>query len=100
LQLHQHPQLHVLDVLPSGLVVAALDGAVTNCPSATLTAVAGSRMITLSGATLPAGGSCTVQVNIGATSTGNKMNTTSPISSKEGGSSSGGAQASILVTPN
>ncbi|MFD7262149.1 DUF11 domain-containing protein [Streptomyces sp. NPDC059874] len=83
------------DPLPAGLVVAGPNGVANNCPNATVTATPGSNSISVSGATLSPSGTCTIRVNVTATSTGIKENTTSPVSS---GQTLAGAPASASIT--
>jgi uncharacterized repeat protein (TIGR01451 family) len=73
------------DVLPAGLSVATPNGLTGSCGGGTITAVAGSGSITLSGATIAANTQCTFSVNVVATTAGAKSNTTSPITSTNGG---------------
>jgi hypothetical protein len=82
------------DTLPAGLVVATPNGLSGSCGGGTITAAAGS--ISLAGATLTVGASCMFSVNVQAASTGFWTNTTSAVSSVEGGSG-GTASASINV---
>jgi Big-like domain-containing protein len=82
------------DTLPAGLVVATPNGLTGNC-GGTVTAVAGSTSVTLSGASLAANSPCAFSVNVAATAAGSQVNTTSPISSTEGGS---GAPATATLT--
>ena len=83
------------DNLPAGLVLASPSGISGSCDGV-VTATAGSPDITLSGATLPAGGSCMLQVDVTGTSAGVKLNTTGNVTSTEGGNG-GAATASIVV---
>lgn len=70
------------DVLPSGLTVSApLIGA---CGGGTITAVPGSNSISLSGASLASGASCTFSVQVNGTAVGVQTNTTSTITTAEG----------------
>ncbi len=73
------------DVLPAGLVVATPNGLTGSCGAGTITAVAGTGTISLVGATLPAGGSCTFAINVVATTSGTKVNTTAAVTSVESG---------------
>ncbi len=65
--------LAVTDSLPSGFVISATPSAATTCTSGTVTAVAGSGTVSLSGGnlgvTIAAAASCTVSVNVTAPST-------------------------------
>jgi arabinogalactan endo-1,4-beta-galactosidase len=84
------------DALPSGLIVSAPNGLTGNCGGGTITAVAGSASVSLSGATLAAGASCTFAVNVAGTTAGPQNNVTSAVTSAEAGSG-GTASAQITV---
>ena len=73
------------DALPAGVVVATPDGGTGSCGGGTITAIAGSGSIGLVGAALPAGGTCTFAVDVTGTTLGPKVNTTSPVTSTNGG---------------
>ena len=83
------------DTLPAGLLVADPNGLTGSCGGGTITATAFTATVSLAGATLPASGSCSFSVNVVATSTGSKDNTTSPVISNEAAS---GAAATATVT--
>ncbi|MBN9082827.1 MAG: hypothetical protein BGP04_01380 [Rhizobiales bacterium 62-17] len=83
--------------LPSGLIVATPNGASGSC-GGTLSATAGSGSISLSGGTLAASASCTISVNVKATSVGVKSNTTGVVGSTEGGNGTTSNTASLTVT--
>ncbi|MFA6958730.1 MAG: hypothetical protein WC538_22910 [Thermoanaerobaculia bacterium] len=83
------------DLLPAGLLVAAPNGLTSDCGGA-VTAVAGSRGVTLANVVLPASGSCTMTVNVMGTSLGPKNNTTGAVTSTEVGPG-GTASASVTV---
>ncbi|MBI4751529.1 MAG: DUF11 domain-containing protein [Acidobacteria bacterium] len=83
------------DLLPAGLVVATPPNISAVC-SGTVTAVAGSSTISLSGGSLTAGNSCTIQVNVTGVAAGVQNNTTGNIQSTQGGTG-GTASASITV---
>jgi hypothetical protein len=84
------------DTLPAGLVVSTPNGLVGTCGGGTISAVAGSGSISLAGATLAGSASCNFSVNVTATTTGVKNNTTSAVTSVEGGNG-GTASASVTV---
>jgi uncharacterized repeat protein (TIGR01451 family) len=74
------------DTLPAGLLVQVPDnGLVGTCGGGTITAVPGSNSISLSGATLPVNGSCTFSVVVQGANIGVWVNTTSPVTSTNGG---------------
>src|SRR5579864_5281818 len=73
------------DSLPAGVVVATPPNVNGSCGSGTITAIAGSGSISLSGGTLATSGSCTFSVDVTGTTAGVKLNTTGAISSTEGG---------------
>jgi uncharacterized repeat protein (TIGR01451 family) len=72
------------DTFPSGLVVADLPAASNGCGGA-FSASAGASGVSLNGGTVPAGGSCTISVNVTPKTPGLKSNTTGSISSTNGG---------------
>jgi len=63
------------DSYPAGMVNAATPAASTTCAGGTVMAAAGGTSFSLSGATVPAGGSCQVQVTITAPVSGPFTNT-------------------------
>jgi uncharacterized repeat protein (TIGR01451 family) len=72
------------DTLPAGLVVATPNGLTGAC-GGTVTAAAGGGSMALANGGLAANGSCAVTVNVTAVTAGLKSNTTSPVTSTEGG---------------
>ncbi|HEY6248324.1 MAG TPA: Ig-like domain repeat protein, partial [Candidatus Angelobacter sp.] len=83
------------DMLPANVVVATPNGATGNCNGGTLTAGAGSGIITLTGGTVPVGSSCVVSVNVTSSVIGSYTNTTGAVSSTNGGT---GNTASATLT--
>jgi uncharacterized repeat protein (TIGR01451 family) len=82
------------DTLNGGLVVSTPNG-LTNTCGGIPTATPGTTSISLSGGTIAAGGSCTLTVNVTGTATGVIPNTTSAVTSFEGGP---GNTASATIT--
>ena len=84
------------DTLPAGLVVSTPNGLTGTCGAGTITATAGTNVISLSGGTIAASGSCTFSVNVTGIAAGTQNNTTGNVTSTEGGTG-GTASASINV---
>jgi hypothetical protein len=84
------------DALPSGLVIATPNGLTGSCGGGTIAATAGGTAISLSGATLAAASSCSFAVGVTGVALGVQNNTTSAVTSTEGGSGSP-ATASVTV---
>jgi hypothetical protein len=78
------------DTLPAGLVVSTPSGLSGSCGGGTVTATAGSRSVTLTGATLAGDATCTITINVTGTSEGVEQESTM-VSSTNGGT---GAPAS------
>jgi hypothetical protein len=85
------------DTLPAGLVVATPNGLSGGCGGGTITAVAASNMVSLSGASLNGNASCTFSVNVVATATGSFLNTTSTLTSSIGAGNM--ASDTLVVVP-
>ncbi len=86
------------DTLPDGVIVATPASVVNTCSSGTVTAVEGSSMITFSGGTLAPNTSCSFSVTVQGITYGEKVNTTSTISSVEGGPGAA-ATDTLIVQP-
>jgi len=84
------------DTLPAGLVISTPNGQVGTCGAGTITATAGTNVISLTGATLAQSTSCTFSVNVTGAAAGTQNNTTGNVTSTEGGTG-GTASASINV---
>jgi uncharacterized repeat protein (TIGR01451 family) len=84
------------DALPAGLVVANPPNATDGC-GGTFTPLAGDTTLTFSGGTIAAASSCVISVKVQVTTAGSKTNTTSAITSANGGT--GGTSNTVtLVT--
>jgi hypothetical protein len=84
------------DTFPAGLVVATPNGLSNSC-GGTVTAVAGSGSVSLTGGTLAGGGNCTIALSVTGTTAGNKNNTTGAISANESGAGATSNTATIVV---
>jgi hypothetical protein len=85
------------DAFPTGLEVAAVpNDNTTGCGTPTFAPMAGDTMLSFSGGTIAANGTCTVTVDVTGTTAGAKDNTTSAVTSTEGGPG-GTASASLTV---
>ncbi len=74
------------DNLPSGVKVAGTpDASATDCGSPTWSPSADDTSLSFSGGTIAASGTCTVEVDVTATSAGAKVNTSGNVSSTNGG---------------
>jgi hypothetical protein len=84
------------DTFPAGLIVSTPNGLVSSC-GGTITATAGGNTISLSGATLAAGASCSFSVSVTATGStlGQLTNTTSTVTSAQAVGAA--ATASIFI---
>ena len=72
------------DSYPANMVNTPAPGATNSC-GGTVTAAVNGSSLALSGGTIPAGGSCTVTVNVTITDTGSFTNSTGPISTTNAG---------------
>ena len=86
----------VTDPLPSGLVVSNPNGLTGSCGGGTITANAGANSISVTGAAIPANSQCTFAVNVTGIGAGNQVNTTSAVTSTNGGTGNS-AVASLNV---
>ncbi len=64
-----------VDNMPAGMVLSATPNPVSNCPGASMTAVAGASSFAMANATLAANSSCLVAVNVTLVSSGTFQNT-------------------------
>src|SRR5207247_5414297 len=89
------------DSLPAGLQVAASPSASTTCTgSPTWAPTAGSTTLSFgqtTGANIPAGGSCTVSVNVTATTAGPHSNVSGFLSTSEGGTNTNSIASATLT---
>ncbi|HWX53744.1 MAG TPA: hypothetical protein VN176_04045, partial [Verrucomicrobiae bacterium] len=86
------------DSLPSGLVVATPNG-LTNTCSTTPTAVAGSGTVSLTGASLAPGASCTISVNVQGTTAGLKSNSVTVSDTIAGTGNTSSTSLTVVAPP-
>ncbi|HWH42909.1 MAG TPA: hypothetical protein VNU21_23880, partial [Usitatibacter sp.] len=88
------------DNYPSRLDNASSGGATTTCTGGTVTAVAETGTLTLTGGTIPANGSCTVTANVYSSTAGTYINTLAAgaVTTTNAGSSTTPATAQLVVT--
>ncbi|HYC93431.1 MAG TPA: DUF11 domain-containing protein [Thermoanaerobaculia bacterium] len=84
------------DTLPSGVQVAATPSAATTC-GGTWAATAGATTLTFAGGTIPAAGSCTVTVNVTATTAGAHPNVSGYLSTTETGQTTTSVASDVLT---
>lgn len=82
------------DVLPTGIQVAATPAVTSSCGTWTPAPAAGATTLSFTGGTIPprvgtTNGSCTLSVNVTATSAGSRTNISGPISTTQTGTNSG-----------
>jgi uncharacterized repeat protein (TIGR01451 family) len=76
------------DNYPVGMINAVLANGNTSCAGGTVTAVPGASSLSLSGATIPANGSCTVTVNVTSALEGIYVNGTGSVTTTNAGTGS------------
>ncbi len=84
------------DTLPAGVVVAATPAAATTCGGA-WAPTAGSGTLTYAAGTIPASGSCTVSVNVTATTGGAHSNVSGYLSTTETGQTTTSVASDVLT---
>ena len=87
------------DSLPSGLIVAAPNGLAGSCGGGTITAVARSASVSLSGAALAGGVSCTFSVNVTGTTAGTQNNSVTVTSANGGIGNTSLASVTVGTAP-
>jgi fimbrial isopeptide formation D2 family protein len=87
------------DTLPSGLVISTPSGRTGTCGGGTIAATQGANAISLAGASLPAGGSCSFSLNVTGIAAGTQNNTTGSVTSTEGGTGSSAFAAIVVTAP-
>jgi len=90
--------LALLDTYPVAISNATTPN-VTNTCGGTVTALAGSGSVDLSGGTVAAGGSCTVTVDVTSLTAGGHLNTTGVVSSTEAPDSAVAMDTLMVTTP-
>jgi arabinogalactan endo-1,4-beta-galactosidase len=88
------------DAFPSGLSVSSPNGLTGNCGGGTITALASSSSVSLAGASLAGGTSCSFAVNVTGTTTATQNNTTSAVTSTEAGNGKAASASLIVAGPS
>lgn len=93
-------EVSLTDTLPTGLVVAQNPATSTTCTGGTIDAFASSNIITMTGATVPASGSCSLTVQVLSNIAGTYVNTipAGAISSFEGITNDEVTSAKLIVS--
>ncbi|MFM8876446.1 MAG: sortase, partial [Anaerolineae bacterium] len=88
------------DTFPAGMQVAGTPNASTNnCGAPTFAPAAGNTSLSFSGGTIAASGTCTVTVDVTATTGGSKVNTTGNVTSTNGGTGNTGTDTLNVNVP-
>jgi uncharacterized repeat protein (TIGR01451 family) len=87
------------DTLPAGITVATPNGLTGSCGGGTITATAGSGAVSLTGGTIATAATCNFTVNVTGTSPGVFNNTTSTVSSTNGGTGNTATATLTVATP-
>jgi len=88
------------DTLPAGLVVATPNGLVGTCAGGTINAAAGSGAISLNGATILPGASCTFSLNVTGAGAGVKTNSVTVLSTECGQGNTATATLTVVGPPS
>lgn len=90
------------DTYPSGIVNDSTPNATTSCPGGSVSATAGGNSVGISGASIPANGSCTMTVRVKSATAGSYANRITTVSTTNAGSrtdaTNGIANATLTVT--
>ena len=92
--------LDFTNTLSAGFTVATVPAASTTCTGGTLTAVAGAGSVSYTGGTVAAGASCTVTVNVTATTAGSDTNTSGALTSNLGNSGTATGTVTVVAAPS
>ena len=91
--------IELSNTLPAGLIVATPNGLSGACGAGAITAAAGSSSISLSGAVVPPGGTCSFGVNVVGTTAGVKNAATSVVTSLESGNGNSASGVVDVLAP-
>jgi uncharacterized repeat protein (TIGR01451 family) len=88
------------DPLPAGLAVSTPNGLTGSCGAGTVTAIAGSQTISLTGGSIAVSSNCTFSVSVTASAVGTQVNTTGAVTASNAGAGNTATASIIVLAPD